>query len=49
MELYKHPDVEADVKKKRLEWIGHVVRMDQGRILKKLRANRRKLEGEELD
>jgi len=26
----------ADIKEKRLEWIGHVVRMDQGRIVKKI-------------
>ena len=27
-ELYKDLDVVADIKKKRLEWIGHAVRMD---------------------
>jgi hypothetical protein len=26
-ELYRDPDIVADMKKKRLEWIGHVVRM----------------------
>jgi len=26
-ELYKYLDIIADIKKKRLEWIGHVVRM----------------------
>jgi len=30
-ELYKDLDTVAYIKKKRLEWIGHVVRMDQGR------------------
>jgi len=30
-ELYKDLDTAADIKKKRLEWIGHVVRMYQGR------------------
>ena len=30
-ELYKGLDITADIKKKRLKWIGHVVRMDQGR------------------
>jgi len=35
-ELNKDPDMEADIKKKRLEWIGHVVRKDQGRILKNI-------------
>ena len=35
-ELYKDLDIVADIKKKRLEWIGHVVRMDQGRTVKKI-------------
>ena len=35
-ELYKDLDIVADIKKKRLEWIGHVVGMDQGRIVKKI-------------
>jgi hypothetical protein len=26
--LYKYLDIVADIKKKRLEWTGHVVRMD---------------------
>jgi hypothetical protein len=26
----KELDILADIKKKRLEWVGHVVRMDQG-------------------
>jgi hypothetical protein len=26
-ELYRDPDVAAEIKKKRLEWIGHVARM----------------------
>ena len=30
-ELCKDLDVVADIEKKRLEWIGHVVRMDQVR------------------
>jgi hypothetical protein len=33
----------ADMKKKRVEWIGHVVRMDQGRKVKKIVES--KLEG----
>ena len=28
-ELYKELDIVADIKKKRLKWIGHLVRMDQ--------------------
>jgi hypothetical protein len=33
-ELYKDLDIAVDIK--RLEWIGHVVRMDQGRAVKKI-------------
>jgi hypothetical protein len=29
-ELYKDLVIVADIKKKRLEWVGHVVRMDRG-------------------
>ena len=29
-------DIVADDKKKRLEWVGHVVRMDRGRTVKKI-------------
>ena len=35
MGLYKDPDIVAGIKKKTLEWIGHVVRMDQGRTVNK--------------
>ena len=35
-ELYKNLYIVADIKRKRLEWIGHVVRMDQGRTDKKI-------------
>jgi hypothetical protein len=34
--LYKDLDIVGDIKKERLEWIGHVVRMDQGRRGKKI-------------
>jgi len=34
--IYKDLDIPADIKKKRLEWIGYVVGMDQGRIVKKI-------------
>jgi hypothetical protein len=34
--LYKDLDIVADVKKRGLEWVGHVVRMDQGRTLNKI-------------
>jgi hypothetical protein len=39
----KHPVV-ADVKKKRFEWIGYVVRMDQGKTIKILESKRRAVE-----
>jgi len=35
-ELYKDLDMVADIKRKRSEWIGLVVRMDQGRTGKKI-------------
>ena len=34
--LYEDLDIEADVKKKRLEQTGPVIRMDQGRTVKKI-------------
>jgi hypothetical protein len=40
--LYKELDVLADIKKKRLEWTGHVVRMDQGRTVKKIMESKPK-------
>jgi hypothetical protein len=35
-ELYKAPDLVVDIKMKRLEWLGHVIRMDQRRAVKKI-------------
>jgi hypothetical protein len=35
-ELYKAPDLVADINRKRLEWLGHVIRMDQRRVVKKI-------------
>jgi hypothetical protein len=35
-ELYKDLDIAAGIKKKRLEWIGHLVRMDHGKVVKKI-------------
>jgi hypothetical protein len=47
-ELYKDLDITADIKKKRLKWIGHVVR--EGQLRKYLRVNRREVdEREDLD
>ena len=34
--LYKDVDIVAGFKKKRLEWIGHVARMDLERTVKKI-------------
>jgi hypothetical protein len=34
-ELYKAPDLVADIKSKQLELLGHVTRMDQRRVVKK--------------
>ena len=42
-ELYKYLDIVADIKKEILEWIGHVVRINQGRTVKKIFES--KLEG----
>jgi hypothetical protein len=40
--MYKDLDIVADIRKKRLERTGHVVRIDQGRKVKKyLRVNRK--------
>jgi hypothetical protein len=36
MALYKDLDTAADIKKKRLEWAGHVVRIDHGRTVNKI-------------
>ena len=36
MALYKDLDIAADIKKKRLEWTGYVVRNDHGRTVKKI-------------
>jgi hypothetical protein len=35
-ELYRNVDKVANIKRKRLEWIGHVVRMDQGKTYKEI-------------
>ena len=35
-ELYKDLDIVAGIREKRLEWIGHVVGIDQGRRVKKI-------------
>ena len=35
-ELYKDLDIVVGIKKKSLEWIGHVVRMVKGKTVKKI-------------
>jgi hypothetical protein len=35
-ELYKAPDLVADIERKQLEWLGHVTRIDQRKIVKKM-------------
>jgi hypothetical protein len=35
-ELYEDLDTAAAINKKRLEWNGHAVRIDQGRVVKKI-------------
>jgi len=34
--LYTDLDIAADIKKKRLEWIGYVIRTDHGSTVKKI-------------
>jgi hypothetical protein len=34
--LCRYLDIETDSKKRKLEWMGHVVRMEHGRIVKKI-------------
>jgi len=34
--IYIYTYIVSDIKEKRLEWTGHVVRMDQGRAFKKI-------------
>jgi hypothetical protein len=35
-ELLQDVYIAANIKKERLEWIGHLVRMDHGRVVKKI-------------
>ena len=35
-ELYKNLAIITDINEKRLEWIGHVLKWDQGRIFEKI-------------
>jgi hypothetical protein len=40
-ELFKDLGIVAGIKKKELEWIGHSVRMDHGRTVKKMPESKR--------
>jgi hypothetical protein len=40
-ELYKDLDIVTGIKKNKLEWIGHAVRMDQGKTVKKISESKR--------
>jgi hypothetical protein len=33
--MYGQPDMSAEIKSKRLEWLGHVARMEENRMVKK--------------
>jgi hypothetical protein len=35
-ELYEDLDIVADIKQNRLEWIRHIIRLDQGRTVKQI-------------
>ena len=50
-ELYKDLDIVADIKKKRLEWIGHVVRLvhREGQLRIYMRVIQREVEREGID
>ena len=49
-EPHKALDIVADIKKKRLEWIGHLARMDHRRVVTKIvHINWREEEWEDLD
>ena len=34
--LYKDPDIVADIKTRRLQWLGHMIRMDDNRLIKRV-------------
>ena len=35
-QLYKRPNIATQIKAKRIEWAGHMIRMDDGRTVKKI-------------
>jgi hypothetical protein len=34
--MYGQPDIFAEIKSKRLEWLGHVARMEENRLVKRV-------------
>jgi hypothetical protein len=34
--LYKDPDIVADIRRGRLQWLGHMIRMDDSRLIKRV-------------
>jgi hypothetical protein len=34
--MYGQPDITAEIKSKRLEWFGHVVRIEENRMVKRV-------------
>jgi hypothetical protein len=49
-ELYKDLDIVTVINNNRLEWIRHIVRLDQGRSVKQIfEIKQREVEGEDLD
>jgi hypothetical protein len=35
-ELYNNPDIVAEIRSRRIAWLGHLIRRDQGQMVKKL-------------
>jgi hypothetical protein len=35
-ELHNKPDIVAEIRSRRIGWLGHVIRMEDGQIVKKL-------------
>jgi ribosomal 50S subunit-associated protein YjgA (DUF615 family) len=35
-ELYKDPDIVADLRRRRLQWLGHMIRMDDSKLIKRV-------------
>jgi hypothetical protein len=35
-ELYKKPDIVAEIRSRRIGWLGHMIRMENGHMVKKV-------------